>query len=70
MFVFASTTETLGKSPIEASLCGLPVFTAISPETPFIYEDGINGFTFTSVNECCKKINKFGGRIVVRVDRA
>lgn len=59
VFVFASTTETLGKSPIEASLCGLPVFTAISPETPFIYEDGINGFTFTSVNECCKKINKF-----------
>jgi len=59
VFVFASTTETLGKSPVEASLCGLPVFTAISPETPFIYKDGINGYTFTSVNECCKKINKF-----------
>jgi hypothetical protein len=24
-----------------------------------IYKDGINGYTFTSVNECCKKINKF-----------
>jgi glycosyltransferase involved in cell wall biosynthesis len=59
VFIFASTTETLGKSPIEASLCGLPVFTAISPETLFIYKDGINGFTFSSVNECCNKINNF-----------
>lgn len=59
VFIFASVTETLGKSPIEASLCGLPVFTNISIETPFIYKDNINGFTFTSVNECCKKINKF-----------
>ena len=59
VFVFASTTETLGKSPIEASLCGLPVFTALSPETPFIYKDGVNGFTFSSVKECCRKINKF-----------
>jgi glycosyltransferase involved in cell wall biosynthesis len=59
VFVFASTTETLGKSPIEASLCGLPVFTALSPETPFIYKDGVNGFTFSSMKECCSKINKF-----------
>jgi len=36
LFVFPSTYETLGKSPIEASLCGIPVFTAMSDETIFI----------------------------------
>jgi len=59
LFIFPSTSETLGKSSIEASLCGLPVFTNISDETKYIYKDGINGFIFTSVNECIEKINKF-----------
>ncbi len=59
IFIFASTSETLGKSPIEASLCGLPVFTAISDETQYIYKDNVNGFLFTSTDECCKKINYF-----------
>lgn len=59
LFIFPSKKETLGKSPIEASLCGLPVFTNISDETPYIYKDGINGYTFTTTDECCRKIKSF-----------
>jgi glycosyltransferase involved in cell wall biosynthesis len=58
-FIFPSTTETLGKSPIEASLCGIPVFTAISDETEYLYNDGITGYTFNNVKECCNKIEIF-----------
>ena len=59
VFVFPSTSETLGKSPLEASMLGIPVFTAISIETPYLYQDGQNGYVFTSTEECCQKINGF-----------
>ena len=59
IFIFPSVSETLGKSPLEASLFGIPVFTGISMETPFLYQDGVNGYTFTTTDECCEKIKLF-----------
>ncbi len=59
LFVFPSTYETLGKSPIEASLCGIPVFTAMSDETPYIYKHRQNGFIWKTTDECCEYIREF-----------
>lgn len=59
LFVFPSTYETLGKSPIEASLCGIPVFTAQSDETPYIYQHHHNGFIWKTTDECCEYIREF-----------
>ncbi len=59
LFVFPSTYETLGKSPIEASLCGIPVFTAMSDETPYIYQHRHNGFIWKTTDECCEYIREF-----------
>ena len=59
LFVFPSTYETLGKSPIEASLCGIPVFTAMSDETPYIYKHCQNGFIWKTPEECCEYIREF-----------
>lgn len=59
IFIYPSTTETLGKSAIEASIIGLPVFARESPETSFLYETGTNGYIYYTPKECCSQINRF-----------
>jgi len=58
-FIFPSRSEALGKSVIEASLCGIPVITAISDETKYLYKDKMIGYTYKNIKECCKKISIF-----------
>lgn len=59
IFVNPSTSETLGKSTIEATIVGIPVFTRRSIETPLLYKSGENGYIYYNVFDCCAKINIF-----------
>ena len=59
IFIFTSTSETFGKTPFEAAVCGIPCFIKRSDITEYIYEDMENSFLFDNLEEFINKMEIF-----------
>ncbi len=58
-FIFTSTSETFGKTPFEAAVCGIPCFIKRSDITEYIYEDMENSLLFDNLEEFRNKMEIF-----------
>ncbi len=59
IFLFASLSETFGKTPIEASASGIPVFIKKSDITNDIYINRKNAFIFNNKNDLINEFQYF-----------
>jgi glycosyltransferase involved in cell wall biosynthesis len=46
IFIFTSLSETFGKTPMEAGICGVPIFIKKSDITPILYTHEENAYIF------------------------
>ncbi len=59
IFIFPSTSETFGKSPLEAGACGIPIFLLKSDVSDSIYTHRKNAFIFKNEREFIQELTFF-----------
>ncbi len=59
IFIFPSTSETFGKSPLEAGACGIPLFIKKSDTSDDIYINRLNALVFKNEREFIQQIFYF-----------
>ncbi len=59
IFIFTSTSETFGKSPMEAGVCGIPIFIKSCDVSQSLYEHKKNAFLFDSHNSFLHNLQYF-----------
>lgn len=68
-FIFPSTSETFGKSPFEASACGIPIFIKESDVTPHLFENRINAMVFREIDDFVESFEYFMNMRKIEKDR-
>ncbi len=58
-FVFPSESETFGKSPFEASACGIPIFIKESDVSKYLFENRVNAMIFRDVDDFVEQFEYF-----------
>lgn len=59
IFLFTSSSETFGKSPFEAAVCGIPIFILKSDVSSLLFSHQKNAFIFESKHDFLQSLQTF-----------
>ena len=59
IYIFTSLSETFGKTPMEAGICGIPCFIKESYISKYLYIDKQNALIFTNLDSFIKQFDYF-----------